>query len=270
MDRPQEAAPIADVVSIAINETIHTDESPLGAAPITDVGSLIAPYLDKLNGHRQRFEESRARHASLIEQVATQEKAAQAAEAEGEAAKLQLREIIRDLNGRPSKKLYDLKAAERAAYSLADEYRSFGKDIAIERDRASIDAHEAASSYRSELLHAMGSVGDQLMEIGIEKLPIELLAGYFLKKTAQANTLFSEWTQLPFHESAGEYVITLASRKLRGVLKRDHSGMKGFLPPEFSAPLDTNGFIKTHLGIKKLRDDLAERERNILGQGAAQ
>lgn len=218
----------------------------------------LSPSLEKMAASRTAFNTAKERHGVLSEQIASQEKAAQASEAEAQEAKRKLREALRECVGRPSKKLFELKADERAAYSLAEEYRSLRHDIAIERDRVEITMHEAVNTFRPESLAAKRILAEHLLEIGFSKLPIELLAGLKLQHEIQS----SPDGDLTTYDSPKDHVLANATRRLRTWFDSTNDDFSHLLPAELTAPFDASGYGLTHLGLKKLKDRLEANELN--------
>lgn len=232
-------------------------------APSADLPAPLTQQLEELASYRQAFKQSAAKHADLVEQIAHQERAAQAAEAEGEAAKLKLRQALRDAVGRPTKKLYELKADEKAAYSLAEEYRSLAYDLGTERDRVAIDMRVAAARYREELTRCRASVADGLLESALAAMPPELVEALRLQAAIQDYDPTSEWHQIPMSNSATafEFVFDRASKRLLALLKSAPDNGPAMLPPELVSPLNAAGFVASPLELKKMRENLVERER---------
>ncbi len=238
---------------------IHNTES--GA----DMPAPLTQQLGMLDSHRQSFEQAATKYADLVEQIAHQERAAQAAEAEGEAAKLKLRQALRDAVGHPTKKLYELKADEKAAYSLAEEYRSLAYDFGTERDRVDIDMRVAASRYREELTRIRSSVAERLLENALAAMPPELVEALRLQAEIQEYDANSAWHQIPVRNfaTAFEFVFDRASKRLLALLKSAPDNRPAMLPPELVTPLDSTRFVTSPLKLKRMREDLAERERAV-------
>lgn len=86
---------------------------------------VMAAYHDevqKMNHARDAFRACKGR-------MQTMEKAAQAAQAEADAAKAEWRALLREGDGTLSKEAQRLRAAERSAYTLQEEYQELVKEM---------------------------------------------------------------------------------------------------------------------------------------------
>ena len=92
--------------------------------------------------HPMVLEMNAARDAkrAVLQKIQSTEKAMQAAQAEAEDAKAQWRKLLRDSDGTLTKEIQKLRAAERSAYELKEEYEAIlaevrqvlvGKELAL-------------------------------------------------------------------------------------------------------------------------------------------
>lgn len=230
----------------------------------TDMPAPLTQLLGMLSSHRQEFELAETRRADLVEQMAHHERAAQAAEAEGKAAKLKLHQALRAAMGLPTKKLYDLKAEEKAAYSLAEEYRSLAYDISTELLRVDIDMRVGARRYSELLTRCRSSVAEGLLESALAAMPAELVTALRLQAEIEEYNPFSSWHQTPLSDAntAFEYVFYRASKRLLALLKSMPDSGQSMLPPELVNHISTAGYLTSTLELKRMREELAERERS--------
>lgn len=244
-----------------------TNESNAVSASASTLASIEAfqgPRLEKLRSSRTAFEENYAKHTNLVQQITAHEKAAQAAETEAQDAKAKLRDALRECAGRPSKKLHDLKAQQRAAYALAEEYRSLIQDISLERDRLEIKLHESARDFNMEIAAARYALVDFLLDKAFATMPAELLAGMHLMADVQNYDRYSEWHQTPYDELSPDiesFVINKVDGRLRTLFRQDDDSLKDLLPSEFRTPLPVGGYGLSPMRLRKLKDDLEARER---------
>ncbi|MDP2431783.1 MAG: hypothetical protein Q8O33_07110 [Pseudomonadota bacterium] len=232
-------------------------------SPGADLPDTLPPILEKLTSYRHELAQKEAKCADLTEQIEHQEKAALAAEAESDAAKRKLREALRASIGRPTKKMYELKAEEKSALSLAEEYRALAYDIGIERDRVVVDRHVVANNYRDTLKAARTILADHLLDRALAGVPRELVEALRLQAGLQEHDPHSEWHQIPVSDSATafEFVFARACKRLLALLKDAPDNRQAMLPAELATPLNTAGLVASPLELKRMRDDLAERER---------
>lgn len=244
-----------------MTSTTQPNESINNVAGDALLQQQLTQHLENIAAGRAAFSTAKERHGVLSEQIVSQEKAAQASEAEAQEARQKLREALRECVGRPTKKLFELKADARAAYSLAEEYRSLSQDIAIERERAEIAMHEAARDFREGRLFAMRILADHLLEVGFSKLPIELLASLKLQHDIQSSPI----RKLHTFASDKDYVLANATRRLNAWFDASNDNFSHLLPAELTAPLDASGYGElTHLGLQKLKDRLEATERELM------
>ncbi|VVE80252.1 hypothetical protein [Pandoraea sputorum] len=96
---------------------MNTEHSPA-------IKAVIAKHAEA----RITFEKLRDDADRLAAELETHLKAASAADAEANAARESVKALIRD-GTPPTKKMHELKAQERAAYTLAEDYRSIAAEV---------------------------------------------------------------------------------------------------------------------------------------------
>ncbi len=125
---------------------------------------------------------------ALRKEIATHQQSAQ--EAENEAARLRAENkgLLRSFTNHLIPKCRELKAQERAAYTLAEDWR----ELASELEKGLDDADEDASEQWCRVVSAQDRLRDcysnALIEIGLSQLPPALKLGFQL----QADCLESE------------------------------------------------------------------------------
>lgn len=108
---------------------------------------VVQAAITKHNDARIAFETLRDDADRLAAELETHQKAAAAADAEANSARESVRALIRDSN--PStKKIHELKAQERAAYTLAEDYRSIAAEVDALFSLAKVEAGDAKEDER--------------------------------------------------------------------------------------------------------------------------
>lgn len=111
---------------------------------------------------RIAFEKLRDDADRLAAELETHLKAAAAADAEANAARESVKALIRD--GNPSiKKIHELKAQERAAYTLAEDYSSVAAEIVTLFSVAKVEAGDAKKDEREHFAAIIAARRDELL-----------------------------------------------------------------------------------------------------------
>ncbi|VVE12379.1 hypothetical protein PMO31116_02675 [Pandoraea morbifera] len=113
-----------------------TEHSPTVKAAITKHAEACVAF-EKLRDDADR----------LAAELETHRKAASAADAEANSARESVKALIRDGNPSP-KKIHELKAQERAAYTLAEDYRSIAAEVEALFALAKVEAGDAKKDER--------------------------------------------------------------------------------------------------------------------------
>lgn len=113
---------------------------------------------------RIAFEKFRADADRLAAELETHQKAAAAANAEANAARESVKALIRD--GNPStKKIHELKAQERAAYTLAEDYSSIAAEIETLFAVAKVKAGDAMKDERERFAEILAARRDEQLAV---------------------------------------------------------------------------------------------------------
>jgi len=159
------------------------------------IDSTIQSNLDAHHAARQQFEAEHDAYCKLRDQQNTHQQSAEAAEASALSLKEQARQLLRKLMGKPNKQLHDLRADERAAYSLAEDYRSFTDEMALHVEEgelaaaaAKLDYHE---SYRG-LISAYAAVQKREAIAALEPL---LKAIWLYERELMGEGRFASWVE---------------------------------------------------------------------------
>lgn len=224
----------------------------------------VAAKLPELAATREQFAELKGRHSQFSDQIAQQIKAAEAAEGEAKTARQKLRELLRESVGRLTKKHYDLKAEERAAYSLAEDFKALATELTIEQDRLVPELNRLAHKYSMTLLSARRALSEHLYSSALAHMDEDLVASLLMQAKFQKEDLGSAYNNGAGRnsEDAIEYVaklflVPLIARLRAESVKRRHN----LYPPELAGDLDTSGMPNlSPIAVRKFADDLKARE----------
>lgn len=154
-----------------MNENPSTDTIHAPVEPI-DACEIVAPT----SGHRLRLSELAAQLAGTTERkralrgkVDTMSRARQAAQGDAKAARQQWSAKLRDSDGTLTRDIQKLRASERSALSLAEEYEAMEAEISAELPRLDLELAEAARNciitQGDVAIEAAGSAYEQLLEL---------------------------------------------------------------------------------------------------------
>lgn len=235
--------------------------------PPEPLAEMIAPQLAGLDAARQAFTEAFGRYTELSERVASFEKSAQACETEAMDAKARLRAILREGVGKLNKKAFDLKGEERAAYSLAEEYRSMGQIVALDRDKVALELNHLGRSCRTSQDIARKALVDAALERALAALPVELGVAVHLQTNLEEFDRNSDWHQFP-GDSGGRTALDFVFNKLKPRLLEalSKSAMEAdkVLPPALVVGFDLHGFTgNSAIAMNQQKSQLEERERAL-------
>lgn len=124
--------------------------------------NLQAP-LERYQAARARFETTRDEADRLDAEIQKQRKAAEAAENEAQHAREEVAQLLRK-PGSSAKEIQQLKAKERAAYTLAEDYRSLMAELEAAHDEASKQVGTAKEDEQGQYTALLGAYADALME----------------------------------------------------------------------------------------------------------
>ncbi|TPQ43131.1 hypothetical protein [Cupriavidus pinatubonensis] len=166
--------------------------------------------LDRHQRDRAAFEAARDKLTRLRTDLQKHEKAAEAADAEALSARNEAAALMRD-SGASMKQIRDLKSQERAAYTLAEDYRAIIAEIQLAVDEAELEGgvikRAESEAYRGVLsLYA----GDLFQGLGDSLAPlyhaVHVLTRAFELQACPAGT---QWEQRGY-ESATEAALAHA------------------------------------------------------------
>ncbi|QSI78687.1 hypothetical protein [Niveibacterium microcysteis] len=102
--------------------------------------ALLEAKLTELQQAKSDFATAKALCGQIATNLATLRKAGEASETEAQGIRAKLREVLRETMGKPSKKLHDLSADQRAAIVMHEEYTSLAAEAERELARATLEA----------------------------------------------------------------------------------------------------------------------------------
>ncbi|WP_223483473.1 hypothetical protein [Stenotrophomonas sp. OVS01A] len=131
-------------------QCINTTTNELAIQP--DEGAEAAPVSERtqrLNELAQQLASAVQRKRALVGKVDTMQRAKQAAQGDAIAARQQWGAKLRDTDGNLTRDVQKLRANERSALSLAEEYGAMEDEIAAELPQLELELAELADCYLS-------------------------------------------------------------------------------------------------------------------------
>jgi hypothetical protein len=172
--------------------------------------ALLKSCQDELT-HYQTLRKDYFAKVELVEQ---QRKNVEAAENTAKTFREQARAVLRELLGKPSKKLHDLRAEERSAYSLAEDYRSFIGELELARDEAELDMHMAGHAYTRRREDTLEEYAKALMEDAMAQSGLLIKAIALTQDAYLREGRFAMWKQQGYNEAI-DAVMALVNRRIR-------------------------------------------------------
>lgn len=169
---------------------------------------------------RQAFEAKRDEVTALRAEIALHRKGAEAADSEARGIREETAGLLRALAGQLTKHFRDLKAKERAAYTLAEDFRELVANLELMLEEAEDDARSLLASYLTKANHLRVAYADALIEEGLATLPPALIAGMRFKATSlDAEDRWATWKQFTF-STANQHALAQLTDKLPAALNR--------------------------------------------------
>ncbi|QBC32401.1 hypothetical protein [Pandoraea sp. XY-2] len=157
----------------------------------------VQAAITKHNDARIAFETLRDDADRLAAELETHQKAAAAADAEANSARESVRALIRD--GNPStKKIHELKAQERAAYTLAEDYRSIAAEVETLFAAAKVEAGDAKKVERECFAHIVASRRDEQLAALPENLQPVIQAIALVERSMHLDGPGAPWAMTGF------------------------------------------------------------------------
>lgn len=158
-------------------ETTTTTTSELATQP--GEGAEVAPVSEnrrRLNELAQQLASAVQRKRALVGKVDTMQRAKQAAQGDAAAARQQWGAKLRQSDGTLTRDIQKLRANERSALSLAEEYEAMEGEIAAELPRLELELAEAAdrclSTTNGVIREAASQAYGQLLEQAGDSLAV--------------------------------------------------------------------------------------------------
>ncbi|MBV8271634.1 MAG: hypothetical protein JO067_05120 [Cupriavidus sp.] len=208
--------------------------------------------LDRYRQARTQFESARDTVVRITDDLGKHQKAAEAADSEAQAARLEAATLMRD-TATPMKKIHDLKAKERAAYTLAEDYRSIVSEVQLALDEATLNAGIAKREEGAAYSGVVSSYAEGLMRQAAKELAPLCKAVHVLELSLQrqASPAGAEWEKLGY-----EKAIDAALAKVYAVVRNsvinsqfdpsEDAFMQSAARPNGLAQFETVSAIKEH------------------------
>lgn len=186
-------------------QTSNTTTSEPAIQPVD--GAEVAPVSEnrrRLNELAQQLASVVQRKRVLVGKVDTMQRAKQAAQGDAAAARQQWSAKLRDSDGTLTRDIQKLRANERSALSLAEEYEAMEGEIAAELPRLELELAEVAkdclSAKNAIASEAAGQAYGQLLEQVVDSLAVAFAlfslaenAGVDNRQSASAEELASRF-----------------------------------------------------------------------------
>lgn len=228
---------------------------------------LNAQLSEKLEASQQAFTVFQQTYRAYSDKAALcqqQREAAEAAENSARGFREQARALLREMLGKPSKKMQELRAEERSAYTLAEDYRSFIDELEIERDEALLAMQEAGRTYTYKRASALDTYAEGLLGQALDQIEPLLKALAVWIEVLNRQGRFANWRQQGF-ESAQEVVMADIHKRLEQRLYGYH--LDHDADPVYQALPWENGLNEaqqaTPMEIKKQRDSLEQHRATL-------
>ncbi len=147
------------------NQSINTNTADLAIQSCE--GSEAAPVSEnrqRLNELAQQLASAVQRKRALVGKVDTMRRAKQAAQGDAAAARQQWGAKLRESDGTLTRDIQKLRANERSALSLAEEYEAMEGEIAVELPRLELELAEVAERCLGDRNTVTWEVADQAYE----------------------------------------------------------------------------------------------------------
>lgn len=152
----------------------------------------VQAAITKHNDARIAFETLRDDADRLAAELETHQKAAAAADAEANSARESVRALIRD--GNPStKKIHELKAQERAAYTLSEDYRSIAAEVDDLFTLAKVEAGDAKKDERECFASIVAARRDEQLAALPERLQPVIQAMALVERSMRLDGPGASW-----------------------------------------------------------------------------
>ncbi|HDS1090090.1 hypothetical protein I5U15_08750 [Stenotrophomonas maltophilia] len=160
------------------NQTIIT-ASPQQAVSLEDGSETMVPVSERrqrLNELAQQLASAVQRKRALVGKVDTMQRAKQAAQGDAAAARQQWGAKLRESDGTLTRDIQKLRANERSALSLAEEYEAMEGEIAAELPRLDLELAEVTnrclSTANSVISEAASQTYEQLLKQAGDSLAV--------------------------------------------------------------------------------------------------
>ena len=195
--------------------------------------------------------------------VVKHHQAAQAAEISAKGFKQQARAILHSMVGKtPPKKMAELRAEERAAYSLAEDFRYLATELELARDAAEITMLEAGKAYLDAKNGTTQTLAEGRMQDALEQMG-GLLSAMTLRRFVLSQPDQVAMWQAQGFDSAVAVVVEEVRKQLQQQLERFTLDVRQ--EPVLQALPDEDGLHEARaigmLQLNRRRTELAQRQQ---------
>lgn len=232
---------------------------------IQTIEPTVQAALDQCQQAGQHFEAARDTYRNLRNQQSTHLQSAEAAEASALSIKGQAQQLLRQLMGRPSKELHELRAGERAAYSLAEDYRSFATEMALQVDESELATSIAKMRYQAGLNTLRSKYSQVIWQAALDSLEPILKAVCLRERVLVSEGPFATWQEqgyaTAFDATWAELSHELCQRaKNYQLASSDDPVLKQITTPEGLQDFPSY----SHLQLNRKRAELAARREAMV------
>lgn len=142
----------------------------------------LAELANALNTETANVNAILASADAISQREANFRKSAEAAEAEAGTYRDNIRELLRDATSPQTKQLRDQSAGQRAAFSLAEEYRYLAEECALQKEEILLNAQEAALAIGNLRKKLIDDYANAIIEEALANLPANLALAIQLKQ----------------------------------------------------------------------------------------
>ncbi|HJV06814.1 MAG TPA: hypothetical protein VJ642_05850 [Chromobacteriaceae bacterium] len=230
--------------------------NPALNTPLTEQLATAEAALATYQQHREDWQNKAA-------MVVKHQQAAEAAESSAKGFKQQARAVLLSMMGKtPPKKMAELRAEERAAYSLAEDFRYLTTELELARDAAEIAMLEAGKAYLDAKNRTTQTLAEGRMQEALEQLGGLLSAMSLRRMVLQQPDQVAMWQAQGF-DSAVAVVLAEVRKQLEQRLEQFTLGMSQ--EPILQALPDDDGLNAAStispLQLNRRRTELAQRQQ---------
>jgi len=212
------------------------------------------------------FQAAHATLANLERNTATMQSAAAAAEADAQRIRGELRDMLRQLVGKPGKPLRQKSAEQRAAIELGEEYAALAAELQMEIERARLQLSPPAQKVIRLRQTLARTFADALIAEAIADIAPRLKLGLLIQEQLENSEHFNERIKLHWGD-ANRLVHADLAKSIATTLGADDTPAL-MLPDELREALECaylDGFVplsplQQQLAVRKLESHINPEE----------